>query len=93
MANDSSRVDTGYPRGHLADYFRLTLLASVVALQGCAYTVATTASLAVTGRSISDHALSTTGRDCNTGKYVTGQQDYWCEQPRTPDSVYNRNAY
>jgi hypothetical protein len=93
MANDSSRMDTGYPRGHLADYVRLTVLASAVALQGCAYTVASTASLAVTGRSISDHALSTMMGDCRTGRYVTGGQDYWCEQPRTPDSVYNRNAY
>ena len=93
MANNSNSLDTCYPRRHLAHYLRLITLVSVIALQGCAYTVTSTVSTIATGKSISDHALSTTGNDCNTLKYTIGRQDYLCEQPRTPDSTYNRNHY
>ena len=66
----------------------------LVLLNGCAYTVVSTASLAVTGKSIGDHAASTiTQNDCDSISYTTGKQDYLCEQAREPGTTYNRTAF
>ena len=66
----------------------------LILLNGCAYTVASTASLAVTGKSISDHAASTlTQNDCNSISYVRGETDYLCERAREPGTTYNRTAF
>jgi hypothetical protein len=62
------------------------------AIPGCAYTVVSTGTLVVTGRSVGDHAASVaTGNRCDTVSYVLGTQDYVCEQPRELGTTYNRN--
>jgi hypothetical protein len=64
----------------------------VLELTGCAYTVVSTGTLVVTGRSVGDHAASVaTGNRCDTVGYVLGTQDYVCEQPRELGTTYNRN--
>lgn len=66
----------------------------ILSIQGCAYTAASTATWAVTGKSTGDHTLSiATQNDCNTYKLATGEQDYLCERARDPADVYNRNSY
>jgi len=66
-----------------------------VLTQGCAYTaVSSTASFVITGKSLSDHALSTlTQSDCDSYNWAVQKQDYVCEQARTPDTHYNRTSY
>ena len=64
----------------------------LVTLNGCAYTVVSTASFVTTGKSLGDHAASTlTQNDCNTLSYITNQQDYLCERAREAGTTYNRN--
>lgn len=73
---------------------RIALTILVVALQGCGVTALGTVTHVTTGKSIWDHSAGwVSGADCDATRWVLGQQTYWCEQPRTPDSVYNRNAY
>jgi len=73
---------------------RLISAIILISLQGCAYTVASTASFVTTGKSLSDHAASTlTQADCNTYSFATNKQDYLCERARTVDSTYNRNPF
>ena len=57
----------------------LLALAVALTLNGCAvYTVASTATVIVTGRSPSDHvATLATGWDCSTLQVLQGL--YWCE--------------
>jgi len=70
------------------------IIALVLTLNGCAYTVVSTATLITTGKSISDHAASTiTQNDCDSVNYVKGRQDYLCEQPREAGTTYNRTAF
>jgi len=58
----------------------------------CAYTLASTATTAFTGKGIGDHALSTgTGSDCNVLNYLKGL-DYYCET-RDIAETYNRNPF
>lgn len=65
-----------------------------LAMQGCALTAVSTATLVVTGKSIGDHTLSTvTQHDCDTVNYARGKQDYLCERARELDTTYNRNPY
>ena len=64
----------------------------IVLLQGCAYTVVSTASLAVTGRSITDHTLTAVvpNSDCNVMNVAKGH--YYCEIDN-PAEHYNRSGY
>ena len=87
-----SGIDLGYELCNTRA-MRSILLILVIALQGCAYTVTSTVTTIATGKSVTDHVLSTTGNDCNTIKYARQQQDYLCERPRDPGTHYNRNAY
>lgn len=68
------------------------LIIPVILLQGCAYTAASTASLAVTGKSISDHALTALvpNADCRTTQVLEGK--YLCEID-DPTRHYNRSGY
>jgi len=71
-------------------------LLSTTLLQGCAYTVASTATFAVTGKSIGDHAASTiTSSDCNMTSTILDNErhSYYCERAREPGTTYNRNAF
>ena len=70
------------------------LIILTLSLQGCAYTVASTATYITTGKSITDHAASTlTQADCGAVNYLQGRQDYLCEQAPDPGVRYNRNGY
>jgi len=72
----------------------IILITLTLTLQGCAYTVATTATGIVTGKSLTDRAVSlATDMDCNSIGMVKGEQDYLCEQARNPGTHYNRNGY
>jgi len=66
----------------------------IITLQGCAYTVVSTATYATTGKSVGDHVLTqTTGADCNTIKYILNKdRDYLCEEYDI-SKTYNRNAF
>jgi hypothetical protein len=67
----------------------------IMCLPGCAivYTGASTASLAVTGKSIPEHGASwATDSDCSTWNYVFKGNDYVCEQ-RDASRTYNRNTF
>ena len=65
----------------------------LLTIQGCAYTAVSAVSTVATGKSASDHLLSLSGNDCNTIKFLSQKQDYWCEQAREPGTTYNRNPY
>jgi len=67
----------------------------VFALNGCAvYTVATATSTITTGKSLADHgATLATSADCSSIKFITKEQDYYCEQAREPGTTYNRNSF
>jgi hypothetical protein len=71
------------------------IILTILTSPGCAvYTLASTATWAVTGKSVGDHTTSlATQNDCNSFKYVTRQQDYLCEQAREPGTTYNRTAF
>ena len=70
------------------------ILPVILTLNGCAYTVVSTASYIVTGKSVTDHAATVaTGADCDTVKFTAAQHDYWCELPREPGTTYNRTAF
>ena len=64
------------------------------ALSGCAvYTGASIGSMAVTGKTIGDHASSlVTQADCNAWRAST-ELAYYCEYLREPGTTYNRNGY
>jgi hypothetical protein len=68
------------------------LIIPIVCLQGCAYTVASTASLATTGKSITDHTLTALvpNSDCNIMNVAKGH--YYCEIS-DPTQHYNRSGY
>lgn len=59
-------------------------------LQGCAaYTVASTATYVATGKSLTDHGVSTLAQgDCNGIRHAI-EGKYYCEMPVR----YNRNAF
>jgi hypothetical protein len=61
---------------------------------GCAvYTGASVGSVAATGRTIGDHAMSlVTQADCNAWR-ASVELTYWCEYLREPGTTYNRNGY
>lgn len=65
------------------------LAVSGLLLNGCAaYTVASVATWAGTGKSLSDHGTSAVVRgDCNVLHTVNGQ--HYCEMP----VIYNQNAF
>ena len=67
---------------------RLAIIALVLQLQGCAaYTAASIATFATTGKGITDHTTSiVTQGDCNIVQPFKGQ--YYCEMP----VVYNRSG-
>lgn len=69
----------------------LTILTS----PGCSvYTVASVTSTIVTGKSISDHSATlATQNDCSSIKFITREQDYYCENAREPGTTYNRNSF
>jgi len=69
---------------------RAILLLVILSQTGCAaYTVASTATYIGTGKSLTDHGVSTiTSADCNGIKHLTTGQ-YYCEV--TP--VYNQSAF
>jgi len=72
----------------------LLILVIALTLEGCAYTVATTAVGMVTGKSVTDRAVSlATDMDCNGIGVVKGEQDYYCEQARDSGTHWNRNGY
>jgi len=66
----------------------------VLALSGCAvYTGASVGSVAVTGKTIGDHASSlVTQADCNAWR-ASIELTYYCEYLREPGTTYNRNGY
>jgi hypothetical protein len=63
----------------------------IITLQGCAYTAVSTATFAVTGKSTTDHVLTTVvpNSDCNAVNIVKGK--YYCEI-RDISTTYNRNG-
>jgi len=65
---------------------------TILGLQGCAYTVVSTASLAVSGKSIGDHALTQAipYSDCSSLNALSGR--YYCEID-DPTQHYNRNGH
>ena len=66
----------------------------IITLQGCAYTVLSTATVITTGKSIGDHVASTVSQnDCDSIGYARGKQDYLCERAREPGTTYNRNRF
>jgi len=73
-------------------YLALTFL--VLSQTGCAvYTGASIGSVAVTGKTVGDHASSLmTQADCNAWRAST-ELTYYCEYPREPGTTYNRNGY
>ena len=60
-------------------------------LQGCAYTVVSTASFVTTGKSVGDHVLTTAipNADCTVINVV--KDKYYCEV-RDVSKTYNRNG-
>lgn len=73
---------------------KLAIVLSAILLNGCAYTAVSTVSLVTTGKSATDHITSqVTQNDCNGIDYVTGKQDYYCEQARDIAVRYNRNPF
>ena len=64
----------------------------ILLVQGCAYTVVSTASLAVSGKSITDHTLTLIipNSDCSTMNVPKGH--YYCEIS-DPTQHYNRSGY
>ena len=68
------------------------LIVPILCLQGCAYTVVSTASLATTGKSITDHAvtLAVPNSNCSSLQVLKGQ--YYCEIS-DPTQHYNRSGY
>ena len=70
----------------------LLIIALAISLQGClAYTAASTGSMVVTGKSLTDYgATYVTGNDCKTLQLFEGK--YYCED-REPGTTYNRNPY
>jgi len=71
---------------------RILIILAVINLQGCAYTVVSTASLATTGRSITDHALTQAipYSDCSSLNALSGR--YYCEI-QDPGVTYNRHGF
>ena len=70
------------------------LIPALLMLNGCAYTVVSTGTYVVTGKSMGDHAASAvTQNDCDATRYAFGRQDYWCERAREPGTTYNRNGF
>lgn len=67
----------------------LIALACTLMLPGCAaYTVASVGSLAVSGKTLTDHlATKTTGYDCSTSQPFKGE--YYCEKM----PVYNQHPF
>jgi len=68
------------------------LLVPIILLQGCTiYTVASTTSLVVTDKSLTDHALTqmVPYSDCGTLNLFKGL--YYCEL-QDPSETYNRNG-
>lgn len=62
-------------------------------LQGCAaYTVASTATLATTGKSIADHTLTAVIPNSDCGVMNVTKSLYYCEI-NDPTTHYNRNGY
>ena len=60
-------------------------------LQGCAYTVVSTASFVTTGKSVGDHVLTTAipNSDCTVLNVIDDK--YYCEQ-RDISKTYNRTG-
>ena len=74
--------------------FRSIISVVAISLTGCAYTLVSTASYVTTGKSIGDHAASLASQNsCDTVKFASRQQDYYCEQAREPGTTYNRNSF
>ena len=73
-------------------YLVLTFL--VLSQTGCAvYTGASIGSVAVTGKTVGDHASSlVTQADCNAWR-MSIELTYYCEYLREPGTTYNRNGY
>jgi len=72
----------------------LVLIAYLVTTQtGCAvYAIGSGASAVITGRGITDHAVSAaTGYDCDTLNIMRKNHDYWCEQRRDSGTHYPRS--
>jgi hypothetical protein len=68
-------------------------IALIIALNGCAaYTVASTATLATTDKSLTDHAVTavTPNGDCSMLNLFKGM--YYCEI-RDISKTYNRNSF
>ena len=66
----------------------------IATIPGCAvYTGASVVSLAVTDKSLTEHAASqATQSDCSTVNYLFKGRDYLCEQ-RDIAKTYNRNPF
>ena len=66
----------------------------VLSQTGCAvYTGASVGSIAVTGKTIGDHASSlVTQKDCNAWRAST-ELTYYCEYPHDAGTRYNRSPY
>jgi hypothetical protein len=69
----------------------LALIAMCAYLQGCAYTVVSTASFVTTGKSVGDHVLSNAipMADCTAVNLV--KDKYYCEV-KDISKTYNRNG-
>ena len=69
----------------------LALIVVCAYLQGCAYTVVSTASFVTTGKSVGDHALSHAipMADCTVMNVV--KDKYYCEV-KDISKTYNRNG-
>jgi len=73
---------------------RMLWILLTLCLQGCAFTAVSTGTYVLTGKSIADHtATMATGNNCDATMFMTGQQAYWCEQPREPGTTYNRHSF
>lgn len=73
---------------------RAIIALAVILLQGCApYMIVSTATTLVTGKPVADHVTTVASQaDCNTFKFITLQQDYYCEVPRNAGTHYVRDG-
>jgi hypothetical protein len=71
----------------------LLIIWSVTLMSGCvAYQVINVSSQVVQGHSVTDYLASrATGADCQVVHVFQGT--WWCEQPRVPDTTYNKIAF
>jgi hypothetical protein len=93
MVNHLANHSIGCGKHNMKMVYLAAATVTISALTGCAaYTVSSGVSIVVTGRSITDHAVTkVSGVDCDALRAIK-ETTWYCESTPDPGTRYNRNG-